>query len=94
MPEAKDNFFLKNQVVWTQSCVISKASYDFQLEVVIVDFRVTVHSHKDRIEARRNESQAKDILGGVRPLIRGISVLHGASVGAPFVGYRFCKGNT
>ena len=52
MPEAKDNFFLKNQVVWTQSCVISKASYDFQLEVVIVDFRVTVHSYQDRIEAR------------------------------------------
>ena len=72
--------------------ILGLFTYNFQLEVVIVDFRVTVHSYQDSIKARGNESQAKDILGGVRPLIRGISVLHGASVGAPLVSYRFYKG--
>ena len=52
-----------------------KKTYNFQLQIVIVDIRVTVNPNKDRIKTRRNKSEAEDVLWSVRPFVRRITIL-------------------
>ena len=66
-------------------------TYNFQLQVVVVHFGVAVDTDEYGIEAGRNKSEAEYVLGSIRPLIRGISVLHHPSIDAPFIGHGLCN---
>ena len=71
--------------------VLIVCTYNFQLQIVVVQFRVAVDADEHSIEAGRNKSEAENIVGSIWPLIRRISVLHHSSTDAPFIGHGLCN---